>query len=75
MMWDEKEGCLKIAAARSPSSHRTQQLFLKPGEGVAGKAFASGQPIFVADPKDDPRYMAPTADDVVLPHDSEKASS
>ncbi|MEK7384777.1 MAG: GAF domain-containing protein, partial [Elusimicrobiota bacterium] len=64
MMWDEKEGCLKIEAARSPVQHRTQQLFLKPGEGVAGKAFASGQPIFVADPKDDPRYVAHTAGDV-----------
>lgn len=64
MMWSEKEGCLKIEAARSPISSKTQQLFLKPGEGVAGKAFASGRPIFVADPADDPRYLSPTSGDV-----------
>ena len=64
MMWDEKEGCLKIEAARSSTAHRTQKLFLRPGEGVAGKAFASGQPIFIADPKDDPRYVASTVGDV-----------
>jgi len=64
MMWDEKDGCLKIEAARSPVSNKTQQLFLKPGEGVAGKAFAAGRPIFIADPAGDPRYLAPTAGDV-----------
>jgi response regulator RpfG family c-di-GMP phosphodiesterase len=63
MMWSEKEGCLEIVAARS-LTHGNQRLFLKPGEGVAGKAFASGQPIFVADPADDPRYVAAAAGDV-----------
>ena len=59
MNWDEKEGCLKIVAARSLTTESSQKLFLRPGEGVAGKAFASGQPIFVADPANDPRYLAP----------------
>ncbi|HAZ07038.1 MAG TPA: hypothetical protein DCZ01_00630 [Elusimicrobia bacterium] len=63
MMWDEREVCLKIVAARTPM-HRTQQLFLKSGEGVAGKAFSSGQSIFIADPAGDPRYVAPAAGDV-----------
>lgn len=63
MMWDEKEGCLKIVAARSLVHDKTQSLFLKPGEGVAGKAFASGQPIFIADPAADPRYVSPAAAD------------
>jgi len=57
MNWDEKEGCLKIVAARSMMTESTQKLFLKPGEGVAGKAFVSGQPIFIADPASDPRYL------------------
>jgi hypothetical protein len=64
MMWEEREGCLKIVAARSVVPERTQKLFLKPGEGVAGKAFVSGQPIFIADPAADPRYVAPAAGDV-----------
>ncbi len=57
MLWDEKEGCLKIAAVKSPFAGRPQQLFLKSGEGVAGKAFASGQAILVSDPQKDPRYI------------------
>jgi len=63
MMWEADEGCLKIVAARSLTTGH-QRLFLKPGEGVAGKAFASGQPIFIADPADDPRYVKPAAGDV-----------
>ncbi|MBI4060346.1 MAG: GAF domain-containing protein, partial [Elusimicrobia bacterium] len=61
MNWDEKDGCLKIVAARSLIAESAQKLFLKPGEGVAGKAFASGQPIFIADPATDARYLAPGA--------------
>ena len=64
MMWSEDEACLEIVAARSAASEKTQRLFLKPGEGVAGKAFASGQPIFIADPAEDARYLAPAAGDV-----------
>jgi HD-GYP domain-containing protein (c-di-GMP phosphodiesterase class II) len=51
-------------AARSETSDKLQRLFLKPGEGVAGKAFSTGQPIFIADPAQDPRYLSPTATDV-----------
>ncbi|MBI3564966.1 MAG: GAF domain-containing protein, partial [Elusimicrobia bacterium] len=64
MMWDDREGCLQIVAARSLVNEKSQRLFLKPGEGVAGKAFASGQSIFIADPAGDPRYVAPAAGDV-----------
>jgi GAF domain-containing protein len=64
MLWDEKEGCLKIVAARSLASEKSQRLFLKPGEGVAGKAFASAQSLFIADPAADPRYVSPGAGDV-----------
>jgi GAF domain-containing protein len=61
MMWSDKDARLEIVAARSAGSQKTQTLYLKPGEGVAGKAFASGQPIFIADPAKDPRYVAPEA--------------
>ncbi|MEK7858948.1 MAG: HD domain-containing phosphohydrolase [Elusimicrobiota bacterium] len=58
MLWDGKDDCLKIVAARSlDESHRSQKLFLKSGEGVAGKAFASAQAIFISDPQNDPRYV------------------
>lgn len=64
MIWDEAEGCLKIVAARSLGQEKSQRLFLKPGEGVAGKAFASAQALFIADPAADPRYVSPSAGDV-----------
>jgi GAF domain-containing protein len=64
MMWDAKEGCLKIVAARGAAGEKSQKLFLKPGEGVAGKAFASAQALFIADPAADPRYVSPTKGDV-----------
>ncbi|HAM35349.1 MAG TPA: hypothetical protein DEB40_11205 [Elusimicrobia bacterium] len=63
MLWDACAGCLKIVAAQSINSDKSQKLFLKPGEGVAGKAFASGQAIFVADPGSDPRYLRSGRDD------------
>ncbi len=63
MMWDEKRACLQIVAAKS-LVHETERLFLKPGEGVAGKAFSSGRPIFIADPVGDPRYVAAARNDV-----------
>lgn len=57
MLWDEEDGCLRIVAARGPGPGKSQKLFLKPGEGVAGKAFESGQPLFISDPQKDPRYI------------------
>jgi HD-GYP domain-containing protein (c-di-GMP phosphodiesterase class II) len=57
MLWDGAAGCLKVVAAQSLVSDKDQRLFLKPGEGVAGKAFASGQAIYVANPEKDPRYI------------------
>ena len=57
MLWDSAAGCLKIVAAKNAFAEQSQKLFLKPGEGVAGKAFASGQTIYVANPEADPRYI------------------
>jgi GAF domain-containing protein len=64
MMWDEKDGCLKVVSARGAAAEKSQRLFLKPGEGVAGKAFASAQALFIADPAGDPRYVSPGKGDV-----------
>jgi len=57
MLWDDKDGCLKIVAVKGPGSEKAQTLFLKPDEGVAGKAFASGSAIFIENPSKDPRYV------------------
>jgi HD-GYP domain-containing protein (c-di-GMP phosphodiesterase class II) len=57
MLWDGTAGCLRIVAAKDGFSAQGRKLFLEPGEGVAGKAFASGQAIYVADPVADPRYI------------------
>lgn len=67
MLWDEKAGHLKIVAVRAlgqetPGKEQNQKLFLKPGEGVAGKAFASAQPMSIRNPGKDPRYINPGAD-------------
>ncbi|MDD5630259.1 MAG: GAF domain-containing protein [Elusimicrobia bacterium] len=56
MLWDGAAGCLRIVAAKNPFATKGEKLF-KPGEGVAGKAFASGQAIYVAHPEADPRYI------------------
>lgn len=66
MLWDAAAGCLQVVAAKSLGQDKTQKLFLKPGEGVAGKAFASGQAIYVANPEQDPRYI-PTGQEEAEP--------
>lgn len=63
MLYDEAAGTLKIVAAKGPGPAQSQTLFLKPGEGVAGKAFQSAQAIFVPDPQKDPRYVKGVAGD------------
>jgi HD-GYP domain-containing protein (c-di-GMP phosphodiesterase class II) len=63
MLWDSTAGALKIAAAKNVSPQKMRTLLLKPGEGVAGKAFASGQAIFVANPDKDPRYVQSGSDE------------
>ena len=57
MLWDQNQSCLKIVAAKSLEQGKAQHLFLKSGEGVAGKAFASGQAIFISNPSGDSRYL------------------
>ena len=56
MIFDEKAGVLKLVAAKGFALD--SGFLLKPGEGVAGKAFSTGQAIFISDPKKDPRFVA-----------------
>lgn len=57
MLFDEEERVLSVVAAKSPVPAKPSKLRLKPGEGVAGRAFASGRPLHVADPKRDERFL------------------
>lgn len=59
MLYDEESGSLSVVAARSAVRTKSPKLKLKPGEGVAGRAFEAGKPIFVPEPLRDPRYVAP----------------
>jgi len=59
MLFDEEEGVLSVVAAKSPlpTKNTKSKLRLKPGEGVAGRAFETGRPINVSDPKRDDRFL------------------
>ncbi|MDE2293332.1 MAG: GAF domain-containing protein [Elusimicrobia bacterium] len=58
MLHDPETGLLCVIAARSAADETPPQLSLKPGEGVAGRAFAAGRPLYVPAPADDQRYVA-----------------
>ena len=58
MMYDEAAGALKIVAVKAPGTSMSSKLVFKPGEGVAGKAFQTGQAIYIEDPQRDPRYVS-----------------
>jgi response regulator RpfG family c-di-GMP phosphodiesterase len=57
MLWDDKDGCLKVTAARGAGAERAQAMRFKADEGVAGKAFASATTIYIENPLTDPRYV------------------
>lgn len=57
MLWDGKDGLLKITAAKGLSEEDVKNLTLKPGQGAAGKAFESGEPVMITDPGKDPRMV------------------
>ncbi len=58
MLHDPETGLLSVVAARMPASDDPPTLSLKPGEGVAGRAFATGKPLWVPVPGADHRYVA-----------------
>jgi HD-GYP domain-containing protein (c-di-GMP phosphodiesterase class II) len=56
MLFNEKEGVLYIVAAKGISKDLIESIKLKPGEGIAGRAFKKGEIIFVTDPQKNPSY-------------------
>ncbi|MFO7900386.1 MAG: GAF domain-containing protein [Planctomycetota bacterium] len=55
MLLDEGSGELRICAARNVPDEVIARVRVKPGEGLAGKVAASGEPLVVTDVEDDPR--------------------
>ncbi|MBI5210725.1 MAG: HD domain-containing protein [Elusimicrobia bacterium] len=66
MLINERTATLGIIAARGLPSSVAEAFTLKPGEGLAGKSFETGQVISVTDPSKDPRYVK-MGDDVPGP--------
>ena len=58
MLFDENRCELKIAASRGISPELVAAITLKPGEGVAGMAFETGENIIIRDPKKHPEYVS-----------------
>jgi len=61
MVYDETAGELKITAWRGIAPGAVERVRLKPGEGVAGTVFETGESIYVPDPAENPRYVAACA--------------
>jgi len=57
MLLDEEAGTLSICAAKGGLPRSAKALQLKPGEGLAGRAIQSGKPIFLPEPRRDPRFL------------------
>ncbi|MCX7905852.1 MAG: HD domain-containing protein [Elusimicrobiales bacterium] len=56
MLFDEKQQCLVIVASKNIRQELVENIKLKPGEGVAGRAFEKSEIIFVTVPEKNPNY-------------------
>ncbi len=56
MIYSRNEDALIIKAARGISPFLVEKVKLKPGEGIAGRAFEKGEVIFVTNPEKNPDY-------------------
>lgn len=56
MIYNNKDGYLYITAERGISRELVDSVKLKPGEGIAGRAFEKGEIIFVTNPQRNPDY-------------------
>ncbi len=57
MTYDERSRELKITVSKGISKDVIEHTKLKPGEGVAGKAFESGETIFIPNPEKNSNYV------------------
>jgi len=56
MLFDESRKVLRIVASRGIPEDIVKSIELKPGQGVAGRAFETGERVFTADPSTDPKF-------------------
>lgn len=56
MVFDEAAKELKIVAAKNISREVVENTHIKPGQGIAGRAFETGETIFVTDPEHNTQY-------------------
>lgn len=56
MLYDDRTGLLVIMASKNIRQELVEGVKLKPGEGVAGRAFEKGEIIFVTTPEKNPGY-------------------
>ncbi|MBP7795482.1 MAG: HD domain-containing protein [Elusimicrobiales bacterium] len=56
MIYNNDDGLLHIIASRGISDELVEKIKLKPGTGVAGRAFEKGEIIFVTNPEKNPDY-------------------
>ena len=75
MLHDAETDLLCIVAARSDAHQEAPRLSLRPGEGVAGRAFVEGKPLYVPVPGGEtllavPMMLGPKAVGVLNIHDT-----
>ncbi len=59
MLYDEIEGCLRIAAAKGLKEEIVHKVKIKPGERIAGRVFQTGEPIIMGGgAEDNPRLAS-----------------
>jgi len=56
MVFDEATKELKIVASKNISREVMENTHIKPGQGIAGRAFETGETIFVTDPEHNTQY-------------------
>jgi len=56
MLFHEGNGILEIVSSKGISKKLIENVRLRPGEGIAGRAFKKGEIIFVTNPKKNPDY-------------------
>ncbi|MEW5692950.1 MAG: ATP-binding protein [Candidatus Hydrogenedentota bacterium] len=56
MIFDEESGCLKIQSGRGIKDDIIKKTRVRPGEGICGKVFESGEPVVVDNITKDDRF-------------------
>ncbi|MFH0903167.1 MAG: GAF domain-containing protein [Pseudomonadota bacterium] len=57
LLFEEEGGYLRIERARGYEPEVVSRFIGRPGEGITGRVFCEGQPVFVADVRSDPSYI------------------